>query len=104
MVVCVGFVARAGVKMLSKRQSRRGRNLFITARNALRKVIDCQSMNSLLRSTRRGFTSRRPRAMLARCENNQCIAPRKMAADRRVGCAASVADTLCCLEFHLACH
>src|SRR6187401_429877 len=50
MAVCVGFVARARVKMLSKRQSRRGRNLFIATRNALRKLSDCQSMNSLLRS------------------------------------------------------
>src|SRR6478735_9765597 len=48
--VGVCFVARATVKMQSKRQRRRGKNLFITACHPPSRVRDCQSVNGFLRS------------------------------------------------------
>ena len=103
--VCVGFVARATVKMPSKRQSRRGRNFFIAARNPLLRLSDCQSVNRLLAQRRDLALRVAGHARCSRaCENNECIAAKKVATESRVGCAAGVADALRCLELHLACH
>src|SRR6478609_10281593 len=102
--MCVSFAARATVKMLSKRQSRRGRNLFIAARNPLLRRSNCQSVDGVAQrpdpALRVAGHARCSRA----CENNECIAAKKVATENRVGYRAGVGDALRCLELHLACH